>query len=78
LLIKTAFKKHLSALAQYLIWIIVVAKLLVPVGLESEASPWNDGYVQSKSIGNDFIPGPIIVFAINAVDGSTINPMENY
>ena len=40
-LIKKAFSRHLSALLQYVLWIIVVMKLFLPVGLPSELSPWN-------------------------------------
>lgn len=40
-LIKKAFSRHLSALLQYVLWIVVIIKLLLPVGLPSELSPWN-------------------------------------
>ncbi len=40
-LIKKAFSRHLSALLQYILWIVVIVKLVLPVGLPSELSPWN-------------------------------------
>jgi beta-lactamase regulating signal transducer with metallopeptidase domain len=41
LLIKKLFHRHLSAFMHYVLWGIVVLKLLIPVGIASEASPWN-------------------------------------
>jgi beta-lactamase regulating signal transducer with metallopeptidase domain len=35
-----------------------------------------EGYMTSKGSGNDFYPGPFMVMAINAVDGSVINTMD--
>lgn len=37
-----------------------------------------DGYMQTRYSGNDFFTGPTIVFAINAIDGSTIDILGSY
>ncbi len=39
-LLKTIFKKHLTAKLQYLIWSIVIIKLLIPVSITTEWSPY--------------------------------------
>ena len=41
LLIKWIFKKQLSAAMQYLLWGVVILKLLIPLGLPSNLSPLN-------------------------------------
>lgn len=38
----------------------------------------HDGYVTSSGGGNDLYPGPIPMFAINAMDGSVIDVMNGY
>ncbi len=40
-LIKTALKRHLSPAMHYIIWAIVLIKLMLPVSFASEISPWN-------------------------------------
>jgi len=41
MLIKKLYHRRLSAVMHYALWGIVVLKLLIPVGIASEASPWN-------------------------------------
>ncbi len=36
-----------------------------------------EGYMTSSGSGNDFYPGPFMVIAINAIDGSIINTMSD-
>lgn len=40
-LIKQLFGKKLSAWLHYILWSVVVIKLLMPISFESELSPWN-------------------------------------
>ena len=37
----------------------------------------DEGYMTSSGSGNDFYPGPFMVMAINAIDGSIINTMSD-
>ena len=36
-----------------------------------------EGYMTTAGSGNDFYPGPLMVIAINAIDGSTIDTMKD-
>ena len=35
-----------------------------------------EGYKTSSGSGNDFYPGPFVVIAVNAIDGSIIDMMN--
>ncbi|WP_302760158.1 M56 family metallopeptidase [Christensenella hongkongensis] len=63
MLIRRLFQKKMSVFFQYALWAVVLLKLMIPVGIPAQASPWN--------ALNDTLPQAVL-----QDDGITVQPLE--